>query len=104
MPPKELWTDEMYNMNLPVVRLERALHGHKHSGNFWEEFCREKCKLAGFEPVGEEWPGVFWDDDNRLLLVVYVDDMKLAGPRDALAGGWERLGKHMSLEGAERRF
>ena len=32
------------------------------------------------------------------MLVVYVDDFKLAGPRDNLAKGWELLRKHISIE------
>ena len=32
MLPTELWTDDMWHMRCPVFRLERALYGHKHSG------------------------------------------------------------------------
>ena len=98
MLPSEIWKDEMFGMRCPVVRLEKALYGHKHSGNFWEDECFKQCSQAGFESLGEEWPGVFWDPKNFLLLVVYVDDMKLSGPRDRLADGWERLNQHLNLE------
>ena len=57
MLPQELWTPEMWNMECPVVKLEKALYGHKNSGAFWQEHCTEQCKAAGFEPVSENWPG-----------------------------------------------
>ena len=49
MLPQELWTPEMWNMKCPVVRLEKALYGHKNSGAYWQEHCLEQCKRAGFE-------------------------------------------------------
>jgi len=57
MLPKEIWKDSMFGMRWPVVRLELALYGHKHSGNFWEDECTARCLQAGFEPFEEEWPG-----------------------------------------------
>jgi hypothetical protein len=37
--PKELWTEDMHKMRNPVVRLEKELYGHKHSGVFWQQHC-----------------------------------------------------------------
>ena len=40
-----------------------------------------------FSRLAEEWPGVFWHEETRSFLVVYVDDFKLAakhGEHDAL--------------------
>ena len=90
-------------MKCPVVRLELALYGHKHSGNFWEEHCHDRCLDAGFTAVGEEWPGVYWDDDNKLLLIVYVDDMKLSGPAHEHAAAWKRLGANDRSKRTRRR-
>ena len=42
---------------------------------------------VGFERLAEEWQGVFWHEKTRSLLIVYVDDFKLAaktGEHDAL--------------------
>ena len=33
-----------------------------------------------------------------MLLVVYVDDMKLSGPADKMKETWERLGRKIKLE------
>eukprot|EP00974_Lingulodinium_polyedra_P041546 3990403-Lingulodinium_polyedra.AAC.1 len=34
---------------------------------------------AGFMPI-EAWPSCFWHEELRLMLSVYVDDFKMAGP------------------------
>ena len=34
----------------------------------------------------------------RLMLSVYVDDFKLAGPRSALATGWKLLRQNLDLD------
>ena len=41
---------------------------------------------------------MYWDPNKRLLLIVYVDDMKLAGPAEHLEDGWKRVGKYLGLE------
>ena len=92
--PQELWTPEMFRMKCPVVKLKRALYGHKNSGVYWQRYCEKQCKKAGFEAVpGDNWPSVYRDNKRKLLLIVYVDDMKLAGPKHEMDAAWERLGK-----------
>ena len=44
--PQDLWTEDMYKMKNPVVRLEKASCGHKHSGVYWQEFCKEQVLKA----------------------------------------------------------
>ena len=51
----------------------------------------------GYERV-HEWPSVFWHPVRRMLLIVYVDDMKLAGPKEHMVTTWEALGKNIKLE------
>ena len=94
--PEELWTPEMKKMRCPAVRLKKALYGHKNSGVYWQRYCEKQCIAAGFSPISENWPSVYYDKKNDLLLVVYVDDMKMAGPEHAMAEAWERLGKELN--------
>ena len=96
--PKELWTPEMHKMKLPVVKLEKALYGHKKPGAFWQEFCDNACGKVGFKQFSENWPCVYWNDELKLMLTVYVDDLKLAGPKKNFKQAWAALGKTMSLE------
>ena len=56
-------------------------------------------KEAGFELVfPSAWPSVFWHPHLRLLLAVYVDDFKMAGPKDNLAKGWELIGSRIDMD------
>ena len=52
----------------------------------------------GFQPVGEEWPSVYTHPELQLVLVVYVDDFKLAGPKNNLKKGWELLREKLIIE------
>ena len=42
----------------------------------------------GFEPI-EEWPGSYWHPKHRAMVIVYVDDFKMAGPTASTKNGWE---------------
>ena len=37
---------------------------------------------------GENWPSVSFHKKLQLLLVIYVDDLKMAGPSKNLKEGW----------------
>ena len=50
----------------------------------------------GFEPVGEELPSVYTHPE--LVFVVYVDDFKMAGPKNNLKKGWELLREKLIIE------
>ena len=57
------------------------------------------CKV-GFAAVGEAWPSCYMHAQLQLLLVVHVDDFKLAGPEANMAEGWRLLRLHLSIEAA----
>ena len=100
--PEELWTPEMWQIHrkgdTPVVRLKTALYGHKNSGVYWQRFCDSKCLAAGFKPTSENWTSVYFNDESDMLLVVYVDDMKLSGPKCNMEKCWKDLGQGIKLE------
>lgn len=87
----------MRKMKCPVVKLEKALYGHKNSGAYWQQYCDEKCRNAGFTPISENWPCVYWSEELELLLIVYVDDMKLSGKTKNMPEAWKRLGEGINL-------
>ena len=60
--------------------MKAALYGHPDSVSFWEQYCNEQVGQVGFQGFGAEWPSVFYHSEMRLLLTIYVDDFKLAGP------------------------
>ena len=82
----------------PVVRLIRALYGHPDSGTMWEKHCDEAVRAAGFDPIGSEWPSVYFNRKTRHLLVIYVDDFKLAGPKDSMKAAWASLRVKLDIE------
>ena len=55
-------------------------------------------RRAVFQPMGEAWPACYVHPQLRLMLVVYVDDFKLAGPKEKLAAGWALLRKNLGIE------
>ncbi len=75
--------------------LHLALYGHPDSGGFWERHCEEKVLLCGFVPIAN-WKSCFWEE-WRLLLTIYVDDFRVAGPREHVTSGWSALQQHLKL-------
>ena len=45
-----------------------------------EKHCDTAVRKLGFIPIGPNWPSMYYYGNINLLLVVYVDDLKLAGP------------------------
>jgi hypothetical protein len=99
--PGEVWGPQNYDATAlkeivklwktiadPVMPMERALYGHPDSVTFWEEFCNKSTRKVGFKDLGPDWPSVFFHPALKLLLSIYVDDFKLAGPTENLAKGW----------------
>ena len=82
----------------PMCRLNKALYGHPDSGTMWEKHCDESVKQLNFKPVGPEWPSMYFHDELKLLLVIYVDDLKLAGPKENLKKGWDMLRSKLKIE------
>ena len=99
--PTDAWPEGIHSwkkMRRPVVRLDKALYGHPDSGTMWEMHCDQQVKELGFVPVGEEWPSMYFHPKLGLLLVIYVDDLKLAGPAENLSKGWEMLRTKLRIE------
>ena len=98
--PTDAWPPEVqyWKFRRPVVRLDKALYGHPDSGTMWEQHCDKRVQEIGFKPIGEEWPSMYFHDELKLLLVIYVDDLKLARPSENLAKGWEMLRAVLRIE------
>ena len=48
--------------------------------------------------MSECWPCVYFNKKSKLLLIIYVDDMKLAGLASEMSSAWEALSKKIKLE------
>ena len=98
--PEDAWPDDIdiRKFRRRVVRLVKALYGHPDAGTMWEQHCDKHVREVGFMPVGEEWPSMYFHKEVKLFLVIYVDDLKLAGPAQNLTKGWEMLRSKLRIE------
>ena len=98
--PNDRWPKEWKGKySRPVVKLRIALYGHPDSGGLWEQHCESQLKAVGFiMPDPEGWPSVFFHPVLKLLLVVYVDDFKMSGPKESMKKGWELIGSKIDMD------
>ena len=85
---------------VPVCRLRYALYGHPLAGAYWERHCDCRLKKYGFVKV-QEWDSVYIHPVLKLILTVYVDDFKMAGPVVSMARGWELIRKELKIDALE---
>ena len=78
----------------PVVLLKRALYGHPMAGKYWENHYNSKIIQVGFQRV-PGWEQTFIHKDLTVILTVYIDDFRMAGPTPNLALAWALLKKHL---------
>ena len=97
--PREQWPKDgsWEGIDDPVCPLVLALYGHPDSGGYWEQHCDGKLRSEGFEPI-KNWRSCYYHKKLKLMLVVYVDDFKLTGPKGSLAAGWVAIRKHIKME------
>ena len=63
----------------------------------WEAHCERDLSSIGFEHI-PDWHSTFWHPLLKLLLVVYVDDFKLSGPKCNLEKAWKMIQPGIVLE------
>ena len=97
--PRHQWPVEWHKrrMTKPVVPMLLALYGHPESGAYWERRCEAHLVSQGFEVI-PNWPSTFWHPKLRPFLTVYVDDLKMAGPRDNLSKGWALIRSKIMMD------
>eukprot|EP00435_Cladocopium_sp_Y103_P029436 s503_g7.t1 len=98
--PEDAWREEVdiKKFRRPVVRLVKALHGRPDAGTMREQKCDTNVRELGFMPVGEEWPSMYFHPKMKLLLAIYVGDLKMSGPSENLAKGWALLRTTLNIE------
>ena len=81
-----------------MVELLLALYGHPDSPTFWEAHRDELVKELGFFALGAEWPSLYFHEELKLMLSIYVDDFKMAGPTENIDKGWALLRSKIDME------
>jgi len=98
--PREFWPAAWEKMNIqdPVVPLVKALYGHPRAGQCWEKHAEKHLFAVGFRNLGG-WRSTYFHDRLKLMLTVYVDDFKLAGPAEKLKEGWSLIRSSFAGDG-----
>ena len=81
----------------PVVQLARALYGHPESGALWEQHLASILREQGCSPI-DAWPGVWRQDAPGAIIVVYVDDLLMAGRSDETKKLWATIEKSVGFK------
>jgi hypothetical protein len=81
----------------PVFPMLLAVCGHPDSTTWLDDKMNESVAKSGFQSLGAEWPSTVARAELKLLLTVYVDDFKLAGPSGNLSRGWDLLKKRLDI-------
>ena len=92
--PKHQWPQKWIDdkMEDPVCPMILALYGHPDAGGWWEQHCHKALVSGGWQPIKNgSWKSVYWHERLKLILVVYVDDFKMSGPKAHLAEGWKTI-------------
>ncbi len=86
--PREYWSTNFNVIDNPVVPLVYALYGHPTARTWWEHKTHPRLEKVWFSKV-EIWNSLFWHPTLKLLLMVYVDDLRMSGPSTSFARGWD---------------
>jgi len=77
-----------------------ALHGHVDAGGYWEARCTKEVLACGWTQV-EGWDSTFFHPKYGALLVIYVDDFKMACKKEDSQHLWKGLRSRLSLSAPE---
>ena len=99
--PRDRWPKGWEKFNDPVCPLRLALYGHPDSGGIWEQHCTQMLESVGWVAVlPGVWLSVFYHPKLDCLLVVYVDDFKMAGPTDNMKEAWKTIESVLDMDPA----
>ena len=59
--------------------------------------CEAIVLKCGWSTI-DNWPSVYWHDKAKALMVVYVDDFKIAAPKTVIAQLWADLRKGINMD------
>ena len=91
----EHWSKEFWQ---PVVPLVLALYGHPDSGGIWENHLNSRIGKEGWKQIlPDVWQSIFYHAEYNCMLVVYVDDFKLAGPTENMEKAWASIKRAVNI-------
>ena len=91
----EHWSKEFWQ---PMVPLVLALYGHPDSGGIWENHLNSRIGKEGWKQIlPDVWQSIFYHAEYNGMLVVYVDDFKLAGPTENMEKAWASIKRAVNI-------
>ena len=95
--PKWLQPKSWENIIDPVCPMVLNLYGHPTAGQTWYTHQAGSVEKEGFKRISDGWPSMWFHKALSVLMLVYVDDYKLAGPTQNLPKAWALIKKHIEL-------
>ena len=87
----------------PVTLLGMNLYGHPTAGNTWGDDCHGRLSKCNFYLVCEEFPGLYLHKTfHQIVLVVYVDDFRMAGTPEHLDACWKLVSGCITIDKPQR--
>ena len=95
--PLDRWPREWIGKYIhPVVLLRIALYGHR---GLWEQHCEAMLLLSRFHYARPGRVAIrFYHPELKLLLVVYVDDFQMSGPKENMSRGWSLIASKLDMD------
>ena len=91
----EHWEKQFWQ---PMVPLVLALYGHPDSGGIWENHLNGRIGKEGWKQIlPDVWQSIFYHAEYKCMLVVYVDDFKLAGPTENMDKAWASIKRAVNI-------
>ena len=91
----EHWEKQFWQ---PMVPLVLALYGHPDSGGIWENHLNSRIGKEGWKQIlPDVWQSIFYHAEYNCMLVVYVDDFKLAGPTENMDKAWASIKRAVNI-------
>ena len=91
----ENWSKDFWQ---PMVPLVLALYGHPDSGGIWENHLNSRISKEGWKQIlPDVWQSIFYHSKLNCMLVVYVDDFKLAGPSENMDKAWASIRQAVNI-------
>ena len=99
---EELWLPSWKGVyRRPTVPMRKALYGNPQAAAFWDMHLKQVLLGdLGLQAVDSR-PSVYLCPQTKLLVVVYVDDVLISGPRIHQQKFWDSLKKKLELEDVE---
>ena len=81
-----------------MVPLVLALYGRPDSGGIWENHLNGRVGKEGWKQILPDiWQNIFYHAEYNSMLVVYVDDFKLAGPTENMDKAWASIRRAVKI-------